>query len=326
MKNLSGAEILITGGAGFIGSNLAEKLVKLNAKVTILDAMISPYGGNEFNLKNIKSKISFVKGDVRSRAQVKKVIDGKDFVFHLAAQTGRNISMTNPKLDTDINCMGTLTILDQIRKNKRKPKLIFSGSRGVIGEPIYFPVDEKHPENPRDVYGINKLAAERYCLLFGNEYGFGATSLRLNNVYGPKCQIRSNHYGTLNLFIAYGLQNKVLPIYGTGLQTRDYIYVDDVVEAFVMATSPKVDGQFFFVGTGKEASILDLVKMIKKEIPKLKYKNIPFPIDLKSVDFPRFYSTSKKIKKELSWEPKVALSEGIKLTADYYKKYLKFYL
>ena len=243
MSNTRGAEILITGGAGFIGSNLATKLVKNGARVTILDAMIKPYGANEFNLKEIKHKITFIKGDIRSIQTVINVVDGKDFIFHLAGQTGRMISMEQPRLDTDINCLGTLAVLEAIRKQKKKPKLIFGSSRGVIGKPIYFPVDESHPTNPRDIYGINKLAAEKYCMLFGEQYDFGVTSLRLNNVYGPKCQIKSNHYGTINLFIAYALQNKILPIFGEGTQTRDYIYIDDVVDAFIKSMSSKVDGE-----------------------------------------------------------------------------------
>jgi len=326
MKNISGAKILITGGMGFIGSNLAEKLVENGARVTILDAMIAPYGGNEFNLERFRSKIDLIEGDIRSEEAVKKAVNGKDLVFHLAGQTGRIISMEDPVLDTEINCLGTLNILDAIRKEVNKPKIIFAGSRGVIGKPNYLPVDEKHQENPKDIYGINKLTAERYCFLFGSDYGFRATSLRLNNVYGPKCQIKSNHYGTLNLFVAYALQGKVLPIYGDGKQTRDYIYISDVVDAFVKAMSPKADGQFFFVGTGKATSLIDIVKMIKKKIPSTKSEICPFPEALKSVDFPDFYSTSEKIEKVLSWKPVVSLEDGIKKTADFYKKHLKHYL
>lgn len=326
MRNISDAEVLITGGAGFIGSNLAEKLLQLGAKVTIVDAMLVPYGGNEFNLKTIRKNISFIEGDIRSEATIKKAIHGKDFVFHLAGQTGRNISMLNPKLDTEINCLGTLVILNQISKETKKPKLIFAGSRGVIGRPEYLPVDEKHPENPLDVYGINKLAAENYCLLFGKEYGFGATSLRLNNVYGPRCQVKSNHYGTINLFIAYALSGKVLPIYGDGKQTRDYVYVSDVTDSFIKSMSSKADGQFYFVGTQTATSLLDIVKIIKKNIPNVKYNTVSLPEVLKSIDFPEFYSTSKKIKNELQWESTVTLEKGIQSTIKFYKNYLKYYL
>lgn len=326
MNSLSGSEILVTGGAGFIGSNLAEALVKRNAKVTILDSLISPYGGNMFNLKKIKKKVKFVKGDVRSKRTVGKAVEGKDYIFHLAGQTGRVISMSKPRLDQDINSRGTLIILEEIRKQRKKPKIIFAGSRGSFGDPLYLPVDEKHPDVPRDIYGINKQTAEQYCLLFGREYGFGATSLRLNNVYGPHCQIKSNHYGTVNLFIAYALQNKDIPIYGTGKQTRDYVFVSDVVDAFVKSTSKKADNEMFIVGTGVSSSLNDVVNIIRKSIPDAKHKMVEYPQALKSVDFMEFYSTSTKIQQSLSWKPKIDLENGINKTIRFYKKNLKEYV
>ncbi|HVZ66630.1 MAG TPA: SDR family NAD(P)-dependent oxidoreductase [Patescibacteria group bacterium] len=319
-------KVLITGGAGFIGSSLARSLITLGFKVTILDAMIRPYGGNMFNIVDIKDKVTFIKADVRNKKTVKDLVGGVDFVFHLAAQTGRNISMKDPVFDTEINSIGTLVVLDAIRSLKKKPKFIFSGSRGVIGKPVYLPVDEKHPENPRDIYGINKLAAEKYSFLFGKEYGFPVTVLRFNNVYGPRCQIKSNHYGTVNLFISYALQKKTMPIYGNGLQTRDYVYIDDVVDSLIKAMDEKADNQMFFVGTGIATSILEIAKIIEKKIPGSKHKLVEFPKELKSVDFPEFYSTSKKIKDKLSWKPKVDMEEGINKTIDFYKENLKYYI
>lgn len=323
---MKGKKILITGGAGFIGSTLAEKLVSLGADVTVLDAMIIPYGGNLYNLKKIRKQIKFVRGDIRSEHLVKELVGSQDFVFHLAAQTGRNISMQNPKLDTDINIHGTLNILNSMRNLKNKPKFIFAGSRGVIGKPEYLPVDENHTPNPKDIYGINKLAAEKYALLLAEENNFKATSLRLNNVYGPKCQIKSNHYGTLNLFVSYALQGKTLPIYGDGKQVRDYVYIDDIVDAFVKATSPKSDGKIYFVGTNKGTSLNEIVSIIRKNIPKVRVKHVPFPKELKSVDFPSFYSTSEKMYKDLGWSPKINITEGISRTIEYYKENLKHYL
>jgi UDP-glucose 4-epimerase len=325
MKNIRGSEILITGGAGFIGSTLAHRLVAEGASVTILDAFIKPYGANKFNLNGVESKVKLIKGDIRSDKLINKTVSGKDYVFHLAGQTGRTISMENPSLDADINCIGTLTIINSILKQKRMPKLIFASSRGVIGRPVYLPVDEKHPENPRDAYGISKLAAEKYCLLFGKEYGFESTALRLNNVYGPRCQIRSNHYGTVNLFIAYALQGKAMPIYGTGKQTRDYVYIDDVVEAFIKSMSSSANGEYFFVGTGKATSLLSIVKEIEQQINHSKHRLVPFPEMLRSVDFPEFYSSSQKIQKKLSWRPKTSIEEGIKRTVDFYRINLKYY-
>ncbi len=320
------AEILITGGAGFIGSNLAQMLVKKKARVTIVDVMIRPYGGNLYNLKDIADKITVVNEDVRKKTIVKKLIDGKDMVFHLAAQTGRVISMKKPWLDLEINCFSTLSILEEIRKKNKKAKLIFTSSRGVIGNPLYFPVDENHPTIPRDLYGAHKLLAEKYCFIYGREYGIGVTVLRFNNIYGPKCQVRSNHYGTINLFIRYALEKKALPIYGSGKQTRDYLYVSDAVNALMAVIDKKVNNEYFFVGSGKETTLLEIAQKIKKHIRSTTYHLVPYPKELESLDFERFSSSSKKIKKMLAWEPIVTLEDGIQKTVAYYKKYLPYYL
>lgn len=326
MLDVKGAEVLITGGAGFIGSNLARRLVKKGAKVTILDAMILPYGGNPFNLYDIKKSIVFEEGDVRSKRLLKKLCVGKDYIFHLAGQTGRVISMKNPKLDYGINCQGTLNILDTVKKQQKKSKIIFSSSRGVIGEPLYLPVDEKHPTFPRDMYGAHKLAAEHYCQMYSREYDIPISILRFNNVYGPGCQIRSNHYGTINLFISYALQGKVLPVYGDGLQTRDYVYVDDVVTSLLAVLNKKADGQTYFVSSNTEASLLDVVSGIKKNIKKAQHILVPYPSNYGRLDFDRFVCSFDKISKELNWAPQVSLEEGIRRTAKFYKNNLEYYL
>lgn len=318
--------VLITGGAGFIGSSLAQRLVKKGASVTILDAMIPPYGGNLFNITDIRKKIIFLKGDVREKTLMKKLVRDKDIVFHLAGQTGRLISMQNPALDVDINCNGTLAILTAIKETKKKIKFIYAGSRGVIGKPVYFPVDENHPTNPRDVYGANKLLAENYAFLYGREYNFPVTVLRLNNIYGPRCQIKSNHYGTINLFIAYALQGRPIPIYGNGRQTRDYVYIDDATDAFVKAIDAKADSEIFMVSSGKEHSLLEIARLIAGELEGTTYTLVPYPPQLGKLDFPRFLASYKKIYQVLKWKPKVTLKQGIKETIAFYRKYLQHYL
>ncbi len=325
-NNFRNAEVLITGGAGFIGSTLAMSLVEKGARVTIVDAMIPPYGGNMFNLQDIITKIQFLKEDVRDEKKMKKIMQGKDFVFHLAAQTGRLISMEKPEFDFDINYNGTLSVLKAIASEKRNIKLVFASSRGVVGAPVYLPVDENHPTYPRDTYGKNKLKAEGLCIAFSKTHGFSATSLRFNNVYGPRCQIKSNHYGTINLFIRYALEGKVLPIYGDGRQTRDYIYIDDTVDALIRAISKKSDGEIFFVGAGKGYSLLDIVSFIKEEITTVTYTLIPYPKNLEKIDFSRFTSSFEKIEKTLGWNPKIDIKEGIRKTATWYRDYLPYYL
>lgn len=325
-KSIRDANILITGGAGFIGSSLARKVVKKGAKVTIIDAMIPPYGGNLFNLYGIRSKVTFIKGDIRSEKLMQKLVLGKDIIFHLAAQTGRLISLKDPKLDFDINVKGTLSILDALKTSHSKAKFIFAGSRGVIGKPRYLPVDEKHIATPRDVYGTNKLLAEKYCFQYAKNHGIFGTILRLNNVYGPRCQVRSDHYGTINLFIRYALDKKVLPVYGDGQQTRDYIYIDDTTEAFISAIDTKADGELFMIGSGKEYSLLAIVALIKKFVPTTRFSLMPYPPLLGRIDFPRFQANPKKAEQILGWQPKIPLEEGIRKTIDYYRKYLRYYV
>lgn len=324
--NIKNSEILITGGAGFIGSNLAIELVKQDAKVTIVDSMLSPYGGNLFNLKCIKDKVSFVEGDVRSSDLIEKIVKGKDCVVHLAAQTGRLISMKNPSLDYEINCQGTLNVLNALKKENKTAKFIFSSSRGVIGKPMYLPVDENHPAQPRDMYGIHKLTAEYYCWLYAREYNIPIIILRFNNVYGPRCQIKSNHYGTINLFIAGALMNKVSFIYGDGAQTRDYVYIDDTVDAIIKSINSDVKDELYFVASGKEYSLLDIVSYIKKHIPEAAFSFKAFPEEFGNIDFHRFVSTSNKIKDDLGWESIIPLDLGIKKTIEFYRESLANYL
>lgn len=323
--DLRDANILITGGAGFIGSSLARALVEKQANVTIIDAMIPPYGGNIFNLYEISKKVTFIRKDVRNEKEMRKILQGKDFVFHLAAQTGRLIAMANPELDFDLNYNGTRSVIKAIVAQKRNIKLVFASSRGVIGAPLYLPVDENHPTNPRDKYGENKLKAERLCFDFSQKHGVRVTSLRFNNVYGPRCQIKSNHYGTINLFIRYALEGKILPIYGNGKQTRDYIYIDDTVDSLIRAIGAKADTEIFFVGSGKEYSLLDIASFIKEEIRSTEYKLIPYPKDLEKIDFSRFVSSFGKIEKMLGWKPQTDFKDGIKKTIEWYKRYFFYY-
>ncbi|MFQ5648742.1 MAG: SDR family NAD(P)-dependent oxidoreductase [bacterium] len=323
---LNGKNVLITGGLGFIGSNIAHRCVELGARVTILDACLEPYGWNPANIEEIRHAVQFLKGDVRNRGQLVELVAGKDFVFHMAAQVGRVISIEQPELDTEINCTGTLNLLEACRQNDRGVKVIFAGSRGQIGEPVYMPVDEKHPQNPTDVYGINKMAAEQYLFLYSKLYNFPVVSLRLNNVYGPRCQMHAGFYGILNWFMANALQGKTITVYGEGRQTRDYVYISDVVDAFIrVAISDRANGEVFFVGSGVETVFLDMVKAVIRSVGKGEYTHIPFPKTREAIDIKRFVVTYEKIHEALGWEPSVDLESGVQMTADFYQEHLHKY-
>ena len=327
LDSLSGKKILITGGLGFIGSNIAHQALKEGAEITLYDACIEPYGWNFANIKEIKNDVEFLKKDIRDETALKKAVKGKDIVFHMAAQVGREISMENPELDIETNCYGSLYLAKACAEAANGAKVVFAGSRGQIGEPIYLPVDESHPAEPTDIYGINKLAAEKYLLLYGKVYDFPVVSLRLNNVYGPRCQMRKNFYGILNWFMKNAMCDEDITVYGQGSQTRDYVYIDDVVNAFLLAAkSPKSNGETYFVGSGVETVFLDMVKEVIAAVGKGSYSHIPFPPQRESIDIKRFVVSYGKIYQHLGWKPTYSLKEGVKRTFEFYQERLSEYL
>jgi UDP-glucose 4-epimerase len=319
--------ILITGGLGFIGSSIAQRAVALGGEVTLLDACIEPYGWNETNIREIRHQVRLIKGDVRDRILIESYVRKADIVFHMAAQVGREISMEQPFLDTEINCSGTLNILESARSMKVPPKIIFSGSRGQAGEPRYLPVDEAHPDHPTDIYGINKLAAEQYCLLYHYIYGLPVTSLRLNNVYGPRCQMHAGFYGILNWFISNVMQGKPITVYGDGSQTRDYVYIDDVVDAFIRAAAEKsTNGQMYYVGSGTETVFMDMVHEVIRAVGKGEIVYVPFPESRERIDIKRFVVSTEKLHQATGWSNQTDLRTGMEKTVRFYEKTLDLYL
>ncbi|MBN1481267.1 NAD-dependent epimerase/dehydratase family protein [candidate division KSB1 bacterium] len=323
---LNGRKILITGGLGFIGSNLAHRLVRAGAHVTIYDACLDPYGWNWFNLDGIRDNVEVVIADIRDEVKLKEHVRGKEIIFHLAAQVGREVSMANPELDTDINCNGTIKLCKILAELQNGVKVVYAGSRGQIGEPIYLPVDEAHPTKPTDVYGINKLAAEKYLLLYGHIYDFPVVSLRLNNVYGPRCQMQHGYYGILNWFIQNAMTGRDITVYGDGKQTRDYIYIDDVVDAFMRASLlSTADNDIFFIGSGVETLFIDMVKQVIQAVGRGRYVHVPFPPERESIDIRKFVITFAKFQKATGWHPKVDLTTGVQRTVDFYRRNLEHY-
>ncbi|MFC1559877.1 NAD-dependent epimerase/dehydratase family protein [Candidatus Margulisiibacteriota bacterium] len=318
-------DILITGGLGFIGSTLAHRLVDQGAKVTIVDALISDYGGNMFNIDDIKDKVSVNIADVRDEAKMSEFIKGKDTIFNLAGTLSHIDSMKDPYTDLDINCRAQLSILESCRKNNRNVKVIFAGTRGQYGKAEYLPVDEKHPQQPTDVNGINNMAGEWYHILYNNIYGIRATSLRMTNTYGPRHQMKHHKQGVINWFIRHIIDGQEIKIYGDGKQIRDLNYVDDVVEALMLAAANDIsNGEVFNLG-GTPISLTDFVELAIKTAGKGSYKLIPYPPESKPIEVGDYKADHTKITKTLGWKPKVPLEEGIKKTLDYYIKNKKHY-
>ncbi|MBI3051392.1 SDR family NAD(P)-dependent oxidoreductase [Candidatus Woesearchaeota archaeon] len=325
--DLSGKAVLITGGLGFIGSTIAHAAVSSGAKVTVYDACLDPYGWNPANIAEIRSKVEVIKADVRDRKRLDAAVRGKDIIFDCAAQVSHTLSMSDPFLDLDINCRGALNLLETVRKVNDKARIVYASTRGVIGTARKSPVDESHPTDPADIQGINKLAAEKYFLLYNKAYGLATTSMRISNAYGPRAQVRTGDYAIVNWFVKRALSGEPLAVFGDGSQTRDYIYVDDIAEAMLLAaTSDKARGEVFMLGSGVETRFIDVVRLIEKLVPGTKVELKPWPPERKAIEIGRIVLSTEKIRKRLSFTPKVGLEEGMRRTVGFYRQRLKEYI
>lgn len=320
-----GKNVLVTGGLGFIGSTLSIKLAELGAKVTIVDSLIPEYGGNLFNIEPVKDIVKINISDVRDRYSTNHLVKGQDIMFNLAGTLSHVDSMTDPFTDLEINCVSQLSLLEACRKNNPTIKIVYSGTRNQYGKAQYLPVDERHPLEPTDVNGINCNAGEYYHLLYNNVYGIKACSLRLSNTYGPRHQMKHSRQGVLNWFIRQIIDGQKIELYGTGNQIRDIHYVDDVVNALLLAgASDKVWGEVYNIG-GTSMSLVDFVSKSIEIYGKGSYKVVPFPEGRKSIEIGDYIADFFKIYRTLGWEPKVSIEDGLKSTFEYYKKNKKLY-
>jgi len=316
----AGADVLITGGLGFIGSALARRLVDLEARVTLVDSLIPEYGGNAFNIRDIRDRLVVDLTDVRDAVAMATLIKRRRFLFNLAGQTSHLDSMTDPLTDLNINAAAQLQILEACRLHNRDVKIIFASTRQVYGRPKYLPVDEKHPVNPIDVNGINKLAGEWYHLLYNDVYRIRASALRLTNTYGPGMRVKDARQTFLGIWIRQLIDQKPIQVFGTGEQRRDFNFVSDVVEALLSAaTNDESDGQVFNLGHREHVSLKELAERIVRINGKGRYELVPFPEDRKTIDIGDYYSDFTKIEKSLGWEPKVTLEQGLQETLAYYR-------
>jgi len=324
-NNFKNRQVLITGGLGFIGSNLAIKLVSDGAKVTILDALLPNFGGNIFNISPIKNKVKIIIGDMRDEKTIKKVVRDKQIIFNLAGTLSHIDSMTNPFEDLDINCRAQLCLLEACRKYNRNARIVFAGTRNQYGKAIYLPVDEKHIQEPTDINGINSIAAEKYHLLYCRIYGIETVSLRMTNIFGPRHQMKHSKQGVLNWFIRQLIDGETVKLFGDGSQIRDINYVDDVVDALIIcAIAKKNEGDVYNLG-GNPLTLKDFVAKAIQILGYGRFKIIPFPKDRKRIEIGNYVADIKKIRDDLGWEPKISVDEGIRMTFKYYEKFQKSY-
>ncbi|MBP9847646.1 MAG: GDP-mannose 4,6-dehydratase [Saprospiraceae bacterium] len=318
-------KILITGGLGFIGSSLAHKLVKFDADVTIIDSLLPEMGGNLRNIKGIENKVKINIADLRDPYSSDVLVREKDIIFNLAGTLSHVGSMEYPLTDLDINCRSQVTFLESCRKFNPNVKIVYSGTRNQYGKAKYLPVDEDHPMDPTDVNGINCIAGESYHILYHRVYGIKSCSLRLNNTYGPRHQMRHSRQGVLNWFIRQIMDGEKINLFGGGNQIRDCVYIDDVVNSLLLAAaSDSVWGKVYNVGA-YPASLKEFVNTAIKVYGKGELLSVKFPENRKTIEVGDFISDWSRIKKEIGWQPKVNLEQGIKKTFVFYEKNKQYY-
>ncbi|HMC77062.1 MAG TPA: NAD-dependent epimerase/dehydratase family protein [Vicinamibacterales bacterium] len=322
-----GRRVLVTGGVGFIGSNLARQLVGLGADVLLVDSMIPDYGGNLFNIDGIEDRIRVNFGDIRNESVMDVLVRDREIIFNLAGQVSHIDSMRDPYTDLDINCRAQLSMLEACRRFNPAVKVVFAGTRQVYGKPDRLPVDESHLVRPIDVNGVNKAAGEYYHLLYNNAFGVRACSLRLTNVYGPRQLIRHNRQGFIGWFIRLAIEDAEIQVFGDGSQMRDFVYVEDAADAFLRAgASAACDGEVFNVGGLEPIAHRDLVDLLLSVAGTGRVKYVPWPADKKAIDIGSFYSDSSKVAAATGWTPRVSLREGFQRTIEFYRANLSRYV
>lgn len=319
--------VLITGGLGFIGSNLARRLADLGARVTVVDSLIPDYGGNRFNLFGYEGRICIDIADVRDPYAMRTLVEGQDLIFNLAGQVSHIDSMTDPLTDLEINARSQLSILEACRYENPSVKIVYAGTRQQYGKPRYLPLDEDHLQAPTDVNGVNKLAGEWYHIVYHTAYGLRTTSLRLTNTYGPRQLIKHNRQGFIGWFIRQAVEGRTIQLYGDGSQLRDLTYVDDVVDAFLLAgASETANGRVYNLGGSAPVSLYDLACMIVELAGKGDVRCVPWPEERKKIDIGDVYSSYARIEAELGWRPATPLRAGLARTLAYYAEHLARYL
>ncbi len=321
-----GKHVLVTGGLGFVGSNLSIELVRLGAHVSVIDNMLPRQGGNLFNLEPVKDRVRVNYSDVRNQLSMNHLVKGQDLIFHLAGQVNHVDSMRNPIQDLEINCHGTLTLMQALRHHNRDAVVVYSGTRGEYGSSVKLPVNEDHPTNPKGLYAVTNLAAEKMIFVYNQVFQIPTVCLRITNTYGPRHQMMHDEYGVFNWFIKKALDNAPLPVFGDGTIIRDFLYIDDLVECMLMtACTPGAIGEVFNVGSGVPVTFRDLAEKIVHIADSGSYTFTEFTKERAEVEPGDYWADITKIGRVVGWEPKISLEEGIRRTIAFYRQYRQYY-
>ena len=319
---LRGNRVLITGGLGFIGSNLARRLVDVGADVLLVDSMAPEYGGNFENIAGIEGVVTVNISDVRDVHSLPGLVRDRDVIFSLAGQTSHLDSMADPYTDLEINCRAQLSLLEACRLTNPDARVVFASTRQIYGRPEYLPVDERHPIHPVDVNGINKTAGEWYHLLYGEVYGIPVCVLRLTNTYGPRMRIKDARQTFLGHWLRQIVTGEEIAVFGDGRQKRDFNYVDDAVDAFLLAaTRDEALGKVYNLGSSEVVSLLDLAEKLVELYGGGSFRVVPFPEDRKAIDIGDYYGDFTRIRDDLGWEPRVGLEDGLRRSLDFYREH-----
>lgn len=322
----AGRRALVTGGLGFIGSNLAIELVRRGALVTLVDSMIPRYGANLFNVEPVRDAVRINFSDVRDAHSLQYLVRGQDLIFSLAGQVSHIDSMRDPFTDLEINCRSQLSLLECCRDHNPAARIVFASTRQIYGRPQYLPIDEKHPLVPVDVNGINNLAAEMYYTLYHDVYGLHTVSLRLTNTYGPRMDLRSEGKGFVGVFVRRALAGEAIELFGTGEQRRDFNYVDDVVSALLLAgENDALAGGSYNLGHPRPYSLREFVEILGR-FAGFEFRCVPFPEERRKIDIGDYYGDFSRFRDATGWEPRVDLPEGLERTMAFFRAHRAEYL
>lgn len=315
-----GRQVLITGGLGFLGSNLAIALVGLGAQVTLLDAMLDDHGGNLFNVDPIRDRVMVNFSDIRDESSLKYLVAGKDYVFHLAGQNDHVLSLRDPFPDIDINIKGAAMLLETCRRVNRSARLVYGGTRGEYGRAVMLPVAEDHPIRPRGIYELSSLTAQQLFQIYHDNHGVASVTLRLTNVYGERAQMKHSRFGVANWFVRRALDDETIQVFGDGSLLRDFLYVQDAVDAMIRcAATEEAYGQVFNVGNSRASSFRELAETVVRVAGTGRWEFAPFSPERAAQEPGDFCSDVRKIKRVVGWEPTTSLDEGVAHTVRYYR-------
>jgi UDP-glucose 4-epimerase len=325
-ESFSGTRVLITGGLGFIGSNLARALVAAGADVVLVDSLAPMYGGNHFNVAGLEDSLRIEIADIRDSEVVRRLIADREVVFNLSGQTSHVDSIKDPFVDLEMNCRAQISVLEACRRENPGVKIVFASTRQIYGRPHYLPVDESHPIEPIDVNGVHKAAGEWYHVLYSRIHGLRVSILRLTNTYGPRMRVKDDRQTFLGSWLRIVLQSDELPIFGDGRQIRDFTYIDDAVRAFLtLAAGDDWDGTAYNLGGERPVSLLELAEILIRIAGRGSYRMVPFPDERVAIDIGDYYSDFAKARARLGWSPSVPIEEGLSRSLAFFEKHAQHY-